>query len=102
MSEHEDKAIEAAAKEVMHVCPDSVVAEEVARNTIAAYEREMWRPIEEAPRASECEDVLVIGGRYTEPTVVPSDGAWWALQKSNGNTAVPTHFRPLPPVPEGE
>lgn len=78
------------------------VARLAARAAIAAYERAMWRPIEEAPRESDGEDVIVVGGRYAEPTVVSSDGAWWALQKSDGSVVIPTHFRPLPPAPEGE
>lgn len=120
MTNPHDKAIEAAAKVVDPdlFSDDPVVAHraaspftvEAARKlvidnltrAIAAYERAMWRPIEEAPRESDGEDVIVVGGRYAEPTVVSSDGAWWALQKSDGSVVIPTHFRPLPSVPEGE
>lgn len=112
MTNPTDKAIEAAGDKMRERCRSVCGAwvdelptydfHDIMRDAIAAYERAMWRPIEEAPRASECEDVLVIGGRYAEPTVVPSDVAWWVLQNSLGNQSIPTHFRPLPAVPEGE
>lgn len=74
---------------------------EAMRAAIAAYERAMWRPIEEAPLSSECEKVLIIGGRYEHITVKLSDGEWWKSQKGK-IAGIPTHFRPFPPVPEGE
>lgn len=73
----------------------------IIRAAIAAYEKAMWRPIEEAPLFSEWQEVFVIGGRYKHPTVKLSDGEWWKSQKGK-IAGIPTHFRPLPPVPEDE
>lgn len=119
MTNPHDKAIEAAAKAVDPdlFSDDPIVAHraaspitvEAARKSvidnltraIATYERAMWRPIEEAPLFSECEEVLIIGGRYEHITVKLSDGEWWKSQKGK-IAGIPTHFRPLPPVPECE
>lgn len=107
MTNPHDKAIEAAAESIRK-CLEAIGAEAgtntchaIAQDAIAAYERAMWRPIEEAPLFSECEEVLIIGGRYEHITVKLSDGEWWKSQKGK-IAGIPTHFRPLPPVPEGE
>ena len=109
-----EKAIEAAAKALWmcndctgdcfddngNECPHCFGSGMDIRAAIAAYEAALWRPIEEAPGASDGVDVIVFGGRFEEPTALPSDGAWWALQKSERSTTIPTHFRPLPAAPE--
>jgi hypothetical protein len=58
----------------------------------------LWQPIETAP--SEGREVLVWGGRHIEVETRAADGDYWRYQSKHGDTAVPTHWRPLPPPPE--
>ena len=100
MTNPHDKAIEAAAKEIMHVCPDSVVAEEIASFAIAAYEKAMWRPIESAPRDGV--PVLLFYPRRYQGTGGISwgcfvNGEWLDSLAIRDNDA--THWRPLPQPP---
>lgn len=122
MTNPHDKAIEAAAKAVDPdlFSDDPVVAHraaspftvEAARKpvidnltrAIAAYERAMWRPIEEAPHNR----TVILGWRDWR------DGKWcmevgaatWGERvgdySNRSQHGSATHFRPLPPVPEGE
>ena len=117
MTKPHDKAIEAAAKALWDMAnPDMTWEEakadptqaafvqwdmECARHAIAAYEREMWRPIEEHDGSKD--HVLLwpktkrlnraaVGYYYTSPN---GSSLWIGSQK-------PSHFRPLPPAPEDE
>lgn len=115
MTNPHDKAIEAAvksAKEMMihmgwlepgHQGPSEVIYR-VVESAIAAYERAMWRPIEEAPHNR----TVILGWRDWR------DGKWcmevgaaaWGERvgdySNRSQHGSATHFRPLPPVPEGE
>ncbi|MBX3504480.1 MAG: hypothetical protein KF895_03300 [Parvibaculum sp.] len=123
MTNPRDKAIEAAAKAVNPdlFSDDPVVAHraaspftvEAARKpvidaltrAIAAYEREMWRPIEEA--AKEWTPILVFDPAFPEGETVQvaawnDIGEYWQSWIDDAPDPDPTHFRPLPTVPEGE
>lgn len=54
-----------------------------------------WQPIKTAPNASAHKKVWVFGGRYDEPTIVPSDGDFWRYESKNGMKSLPTHWMEL-------
>lgn len=58
-----------------------------------------WQPIETAPSDPK-QRILVLGGRHKTPETVPADGEWWRLNRDL--KAVPTHWMPLPELPEGQ
>lgn len=120
MTNPHDKAIEAAAKAICiaHGYKPSELDtvgrlsglplwkdhKGCAEAAIAAYERAMWRPIEEAPHNR----TVILGWRDWR------DGKWcmevgaaaWGERvgdySNRSQHGSATHFRPLPPVPEGE
>lgn len=110
MTNPHDKAIEAACEEFwvdswkeLHPGTRHKLREMMAK-AIAAYERAMWRPIEEAPHNR----TVILGWRDWR------DGKWcmevgaaaWGERvgdySNRSQHGSATHFRPLPPVPEGE
>lgn len=114
MTNPHDKAIEAAADAVKR-CLTAIgvdatgnTCSAIAQAAIAAYERAMWRPIEEAPKDGT--QIIAYGpGRYKPfyvGTTAWSEG-WigkWPIAYMGYAAGEPTLFRicPLPPVPEGE
>lgn len=55
-----------------------------------------WQPIETAPDDG---NIIVFGGRYSEPTIVLADGEHWRLMRGKYR-AIPTHWMPLPEPPQ--
>lgn len=112
MTNPHDKAVEAAAKEIMHVCPDAVVAEEIARAAIAAYERELWVPIQKASlEPATAYYIIADYGNGPIQDVVFYEGKdkagehIWILSDVEIDHRDITHvsaLRPHPTVPEGE
>lgn len=126
MTNPHDKAIEAAvksAKEMMihmgwlepgHQGPSEVIYR-VVESAIAAYERAMWRPIEEAPKdgtpvlVAFHHDVPARVSGFAEKFAVMRwslGSGEWSYHRPIGMGGFPdvwlTGFRPIPPVPEGE
>ena len=107
MSDAHEKAVEAAAIELRRITlgyckPWGEEAESVkevwrsrARAAIAAYEAEMWRPIEECPDGGD-DEILVAGGIWEKPQTAYPDRQWWLEHPDRA----PTIFRPIPlPTP---
>lgn len=118
MSDPRQAAVEAAARALMaedHDFADMADATATAQTAIAAYERALWRPIEEAPRDGT--RVLVKSGKWIgiaywqkDPSmweeedvpcwaVFECDDCYYSLYLTEQNA--PTHFRHLPAGPEG-
>jgi hypothetical protein len=83
--------------------PTHMSAEERMARAIAAAERAMWRPIEEAPKNGE--PALVARGDNMR-WAVWSRGEWRDGQHSEGGQIFgcpePTHWHPIPEPPEAE
>jgi hypothetical protein len=82
---------------VSAILPDE--QEDVVRSVriaLSAVPRMPWQPIETAPNGG---NVIVIGGRYEEPEIIPADGDWW---RTCGLIGVPTHWMPLSEPPEDQ
>lgn len=120
MTNPHDKAIEAAAEVLFRESGTQVLWKDAgreahkiwidaARAAIAAYERAMWRPIEEAPKDGTPIQVthLPFTGRPPFNAVRwshgPQKSQWrWRIlgHERSPLRYTPTHFRPLP-KPEG-
>lgn len=95
-------AIEAAAAQLHgYIAPQ--LAQEVARDAIDAYERAMWRPVEEAPH----DETVLLGCEQQWPSRVwiSEVGTASAGWKRGGVSTMHRHgmaqfFRPLPLPPE--
>lgn len=102
-------AIEAAAAQLHgYIAPQ--LAQEAVRDAIAAYERAMWRPIEEAPEFvpfdTSPETVLLTDGRHVvRGRAGRSQFGAHAQPDSDAGWMPPASvkaFRPLPLPPENE
>lgn len=126
MTNPHDKAIEVAAEVLFRESGTQVLWKDAgreahkiwidaARAAIAAYERAMWRPIEEAPKdgtpvlVAFHHDVPARVSGFAEKFAVMRwsfGGGEWYYHGPIGMGGFPdvwlTGFRPLPPVPEGE
>jgi hypothetical protein len=117
MTDHHEKAIEAMCeamwgdrwREFSAASPQTLMEE--MRKVAAAYEAAMWMPIEEAPKG----DPVIVGRRAipcgSGESPAYSCEAFWSdehqafvfVGEHLGVTVCdrPTHFRPLPSLPEG-
>lgn len=56
-----------------------------------------WQPIETAPKDGRT--IIVLGGRFDEPTPTQADGEWWNSTVGRSMQSRPTLWMPMPSAP---